>query len=140
MKKFFIALCLFLFSVTTASALELRDYALYLETTGTNIVAKWDDTNNSANVEYEVRLYSFERQVFVAIGKTTNDTITFALQKSGHYTAYIRANFIDQSECGNDCYTDWVLSTDLTYATVNGAPRGWWVYGYLAAPGPIIIE
>lgn len=31
----------------------------------------------------------------------------------------------------------WAKST--THGEVDGADRGWWVYGYLAKPGPIII-
>jgi len=138
MKKFFIIVCLILCSVFVADAAEKKDLVLYLETTGSNIVLKWDDTNDQL-AEYEVRLYSFERKVFVAIGKTTNDTITFQVAKSGHYTAQIQACLIDQSTC-TECCTVWYESSDPEIATVDGSARGWWIYGYLDAPGPIIIE
>ena len=34
----------------------------------------------------------------------------------------------------------WSISTDLNVSKVDGNPRAWWVYGYIAPPGPIVIE
>ena len=132
-----------------AAILEKKDLVLYLETTGSNIVVSWDDTNDQL-AEYEIRLYSFERKVYVAIGKTTNTTITFHMTKSGHYIVQGRACWIDKSECVEDCTdqpedcieccSEWIDSSDPGVSTVDGIPRGWWIYGYLDAPGQIIIE
>lgn len=148
MKSLIIALCL-LFCSTMVHAVEQMDLVLYLEHTGKNITCEWDDTNNNI-ADYEVRLYSFERKTYVALGRTELNTITFQMMKSGHYIAEIRACYKDDPSCIDgcppddpdcvECCSEWVQSSDPAYAAVDGVARGWWLYGYLAPPGPIGIH
>lgn len=36
--------------------------------------------------------------------------------------------------------SEWVNSTMKAFSLVNCKPRAWWVYGHVAAPGPIVIK
>jgi hypothetical protein len=121
-----------------------NDYTLYMSTTGSSLSVAWDHSEDYEQgvVEYELLLYSFERDVFEALATTSSDTLTFTLARAGHYVVYIRACYVDKTTCTeNDvCYSEWVESIDPTYARVDGVAKGWWIYGYLAGPGDITIE
>ena len=36
--------------------------------------------------------------------------------------------------------SEWINSTMEAFSQVDCKPRAWWVYGHVAAPGPIVIE
>jgi hypothetical protein len=36
-------------------------------------------------------------------------------------------------------YSEWAESTDPAVASVNGQPRAWWIFTWIAPTGPIII-
>jgi hypothetical protein len=52
-----------------------------------------------------------------------------SLPRSGHYAYEIQA-------CAGTSCGPWELSTDATYATVNGQKRAWWIYAYQEPKAP----
>ena len=115
----------------TSNTTGKYDYYTYFVTTGAQITVEWLVVSNAKH--YEVQIYNIERKEIKAIGITGNTEMIFSLSRTGHYAARVRAvNDIGASA--------WSESTDPTVATVDGTPRGWWLYGYLAPPGPIIIK
>jgi len=112
------------------AAWEMKDLACYFYTTDSSITAAWAVAPGVD--EYELRLKHYERDVYVDLGSTTDTQYTFSLPRSGHWTLEIR---------GTNSYKQgpWTPATDPIYGTVDGQPRGWWIYGYLAPVGPITI-
>lgn len=109
---------------------ELKDYVTYMGYTNEAITVVWDASINTDR--YDVRLLHVEKNVYIDKGSTVQETMDIYLPKSGHFIVEIRsANALIE---GN-----WCQSTDITYATVNGNPAAWWIYGHVAPVGPITI-
>lgn len=108
---------------------------LYFGTTDKPLKVAWNPEPNAD--EFFFNLYHYESQEEVARGRTQANTVTFMLPRTGHYHARICA--IDD-EGGAVVENLCSLSIDPTRATVNGEPMGWWVFGGVGAPGPIIFE
>jgi len=111
------------------------DIQLYFGTTDKPLKVAWNTEPNAD--EFAFNLYHYESQEEVARGRTPNDNVVFMLPRTGHYHVRVCSiahtnDPIDESLCS--------LSIDPTKATVNGQPMGWWVYGNVGAPGPIIFE
>lgn len=111
-----------------------KDAYLYWGTTDKPLKVAWDAQEGNAFV---FNLYHYEHSEEVARGSTELNEVTFMLPRTGHYHAKVCAiadpgDEVDEVNCS--------LSIDATYAVVDGQPRAWWVYGYVAAPGPIIFE
>ena len=113
-----------------ACAFEAFDYVTYYGETGQQIQIAWDPVSNAAY--YEVQLFSQERGVIVDLDDNTTPGLSmiFVLPYSGHFIGQVRAC---NDELETSC-SEWALSTDPEYATVNDAPRAWWLYGHVAEP------
>ena len=102
-----------------------------MDYTSKTLTVAWDEAQNATGYDY--RFFHVEQQQYTMTGSTANTTITVQLPKSGHYIVEVRAkNDTEQSQ--------WVLSTDVTYATVDGQARAWWIYGHVEPAGPIEIN
>ena len=104
----------------------------YFGTTAEPVTLQW--IVSSGAVGYELRAYHHEQQIYIWMGSTTELTFTYQLPKSGHYTFMVRAVGT------GDKFSTWSESTDPVVAIVDGQPRAWWSYGYVAPPGQIVIE
>lgn len=117
-----------------ASAEDVFEHTTYTATTDKQFTVVWDKVNNA--IHYGIRLYNFERDDEIFIPPTKDTSITLGFQRSGHYVVKVRA-------CNEDydppC-SPWSESTNPDVATVDGKPKGWWLYGYTAPPGEIIME
>ena len=112
------------------SAWELKDYVTYVGHTNEVITVAWNDSTNTDY--YEVRLYHVEKNVYLPRGTTIESTMSINLPRTGHYIVEVRGinSFFEGA---------WSQSTNSNNSEVNGTEKGWWVYGYLAPVGPIII-
>ena len=106
---------------------EAKDYITFFGTTDQTVTVAWDEVPTATL--YELQLHHQEQQVYISIGSTTETTFTFSLPRSGHYIAMVRA-------VNSEGESIWSKSTDPDVA----APKPWWIYGYIAPPGGIIIE
>jgi hypothetical protein len=111
-----------------------QDAYLYWGTTDKPLKIGWDAQPENAFV---FNLYHYEHDVEMARGSTELNGVTFMLPRTGHY--YVRVCAIaDPGDIPLE--ENCSISIDATYAVVDGQPRAWWVYGHVAAPGPIIFE
>jgi hypothetical protein len=138
MKKLIASLFLILFlTITSVSALESdwvgKDYVTAFGTTDKEITVTWNVVDGADL--YDVEMFHVEQNVVAKTVEVTENSITTKLPKSGHYIFRVRACNSSRSDC-----SIWVESIDPEYARVNDQPRAWWVYGYVAPPGPITIE
>ena len=119
--------------------LQAVDLVTFFGSTGQPIKVSWDH-NEPLPDFYQVELYSVERKTGAVItpeGGVTENSFVFTLPRSGHYIAKVRACL---GVCESPpCCGDWSESTDPEVAIVNGQPRGWWLYGYVAPAGAIDI-
>lgn len=114
------------------------DYVTYYGTTDKEIAVKWDVTDGADY--YKVFLNNKERDERIEISDAetlTTNTIQFKLPRSGHYIAEIIACANRDGE--DDICSESSLSSNPEVAMVNGEHRAWWIYGHIAAPGPIVI-
>lgn len=127
------AIIFVLFSARASVAFEAIDRVTHFGTTDKSITLTWDD--QAPAKYYEVRLYHVEREdeVPAGSGRTESNLITFNLPRSGHFIGKVRA-CINAGVCSG-----WSESIDPAVASVKGEARGWWLYGYVAEPGEIII-
>lgn len=105
----------------------ITGWTMHVDTSDKTITVAWDANTEPDLKEYEIVFYNLERETWFAQAKTTQTQITVTL-KTGHYIAFVRA--VDTS----DNKSDW------TSSHVGGSPGPWWIYRYLAPPGPIVIE
>jgi len=83
---------------------------------------------------FEIQIRNIERNIIRNIPETTALTKTFKCLKTGHWTVYIRSKRLVGSTWE---FSEWVNSTDITVATVDGQPRAWWLFTWVAGTGPI---
>ena len=119
------------FSIAFADPMVGVDHHTLIGTTAEIITLGWDECSTATG--YEIRAFHHEQEIYIWVGDTTELTFTYQLPKSGHYTFMVRA--VNSSGESN-----WSESTDPNVAVVEGQSRAWWVYGFVAPPGPIIIE
>jgi len=117
--------------VTGSHEFEPLDYITYFGTTDKTITMAWDAAENA--VKYDIRLYHVEQHVYLKYGYVEGLQVSLKLPKTGHYIPEIRS-----VGTTDDQVSEWV--TSLTAGTVNGELKPWWLYGYVAPPGPIIIN
>ena len=113
------------------------DYHTYWGSTSEPVTVAWDTADGA--VRYEYRAYNPERELVVVSGSTQAHSVTIGFPKAGHYIVQVRS-CSKESECEyiadgdpNNTGSVWISSTDPLYAQVDGQPKGWWVYRYLAA-------
>ena len=132
-----------IFTAWAACAFEAVDHVVYFGTTDQEITVSWDH-NEPHPDRYEVRLFHVERKTNeqAGIGGTAGNNLTFRLPRSGHFVVTVRAcmdSVTAVPDCdAPPCCSEWSESTDPAVAAVNGDPRGWWIYGYVAPPGDIV--
>lgn len=110
------------------------DYVTYYGTTDQDITFGWNPAADGGTpTSYDWRVYHVERKAYVMMGNTPDSQKTIWLPRTGHYKIEVRA----RNAAGT---SQWIMCTDPAFATVNGQPRAWWIYGHVAGPGDIIIE
>jgi len=136
--KYITILVFLIFSLATNAFAEWekKDYVTYFGTTDQTITCAWDAVENAEG--YQVELYHVERDSITRVASEglTDTQIVLSLPRSGHFVPRIRA-CADYPAC--ETYSEWSESTNSEVASVDGQPRAWWIYGYVAPPGPIII-
>ena len=123
------------FSVVKALSADFvaMNHVTYYGTTDNSFSVAWNYPESSATpIEYEIRMRHLERDQLTAIATVPhpNMSITLNVPRSGHYILEIRA----VNDAGS---SEWALSTDPE-SCENGVT--WWVYGYVAPVGPIVIQ
>ena len=103
---------------------EAKDYVTYFGTTDKEISVSWDP-NDPAPERYEVSLKNIERDTMTPIWSGPLPPAIIKLPHSGHFVPMIRA--CQEEQCGG-----WAESTNIEVARVDGQPRAWWLYGYIA--------
>lgn len=139
-KKFIYTMLFVLLFSVNAIAWEKKDYVTYFGTTDQQIKFAWNTSVGATDkTVYEVKLFNVEKdtEVLIANGKTQDTDITISLPRTGHYILRIRA--CSDNTADKKC-SEWVESINPEFATVDGSPRAWWVYGHIASPGTIIIQ
>lgn len=115
-------------------AFDGKDLYTYVGTTDLELKVEWTPVTDATG--YQLELYSVNRNAYVARASTPSPNLTFKVPNQGMYIVRIRA--VRQLAAGADpINSDWSTSDDPTVALVDGNPRGWWIYGFLAPPGPI---
>ena len=120
-----------------AYAGEQVDYVTYIRYTGESITTAWDPpTDNPTYTEVQLHHYEQAQSVPAAVAKVPQPTnqVTFNTGKGGHWIIMAKhckpaATTGDPDEC-----SEIAKSTDPAYAQVDGQPRAWWVYTYVAPP------
>ena len=107
----------------------------YYGTSDNYLTLSWEAGDGAES--YEIRARNVERDVYVFLGKTENLSLKFLIPKTGHYIIELRS----VKNCSGELlYSDWIVSTDPTHFIVNGENKGWWIYGYPAPVGELIIH
>lgn len=120
-----------------ADAGHMYKASSYFEFTGQPVTVGWDRVDRA--VKYVWRIKSVERQKYIIIDgsaehETTETFFTFRIPFVGHFVAEVKAVDAD----GNS--SKWAKSGRDEFGMVDGQPKGWWVYGYIAPAGDIEIE
>jgi hypothetical protein len=109
-----------------------KDITIYWAKTDEVLIAEWDASSGASY--YECRLDWVQGDKILQtypLGTTTDTQINITAPRAGIFIASVRA-------CnGNGCSV-WALSTDLTYATVDGEHKAWMIIFSLSGPGPIV--
>jgi hypothetical protein len=131
------------FAACSAHALEAtgfagKDYYTWYGTTADNVTVSWDQPEGYISGDgFEIQIKNPERSVAVNIPETTALTKTFKCPKTGHWTVHVRSKRLTN---GTWQYSTWADSIDPAVAKVNGQPRAWWLFVWIAGPGPISEE
>jgi len=134
-KKLLISIFVSTLLCYSAYGWESKDLVTYFGTSDKEITIAWDAVENADY--YELKLFSIERNVESVVANNISQTqLKIFLPRSGLFIVRARAC---SNSVGFTC-SEWSTSDNQTFATVDGQPKGWWVYGYLAPPGPIIID
>jgi len=122
---------------TTSSAVVTEDYTIYWVTTVETVTVSWDVSEGASRYEVVVRWFRGDKilQVY-AVGDTADTQLSFTLPRAGAFVAAVRAYGPDPENPGENLYSGWALSTDPTYALVNGQAKAWIIIGAVPAPGP----
>jgi len=147
------------FEIVNAEVDQMAEAYTYVSTTDKQWQVAWDSV---LYCYYKFRVYNLERDVYLPIGedgggelKLTDTTTAMNFPYSGHFVPQVKAcrqcvpdpndengcssTICDGGDCEEVCST-WSKSIDKEVSVVKGADRGWWLYGYLAPAGEIIIE
>lgn len=122
---------LFLFFIAAAFAIAVGDhvgYETYWLLSGTKITIAWEAADAAAT-RYDWEVYSPARKLTLAKG-TTQQTSAQVSVVSGH-------NVMMVSACNDTGCSEPAVSTNAANSTVDGQPKGWWVFGILDKPGQL---
>ena len=124
---------------------EVYDVVTYWDFTEKYETVAWDPVQDNPDTEevesaaeyYNIKMLHIEQNVELARGRVDHPGTQAALvfPRSGHYKVMVNACNHD-SEGVEQC-SDWAESTNSQYATVDGQPKGWWVYRHISPPGPL---
>ena len=115
-----------------ASAVSVHDHVTYTLYTGEALTMAWDVVENAETYEVQLLRFEWDNEVVQEWVGITTTTQEISPPKAGMYIIQVRA-------CNEAGCSDWAISTSVEFASVDGEPRSWWVYGYTAPPGPIVI-
>jgi len=108
-----------------------KDITIYWATTSETITLEWDASAGATYYECELNWMQGDKVLQTySLGTTTNTQIIVTAPRAGVFIARVRA-------CNTACSV-WSLSTDPTYAVVDGEHKAWIIIFSLAGPGPII--
>lgn len=110
---------------------RLEDSSIYFLHTGEQVTAAWDAIETATR--YECQIYFILQSLAYPLPSTQATKITFVLPRTGPYILKVRA-------CNNAGCSLWAESNKKEFATINGEPRGWILYGSPAPAGGIEIE
>ena len=84
---------------------------------------------------YNIKMMHIEQNVEIARGRVDHPGVQAAVvfPRSGHYKLMVNACRMVGDPAVEEC-SEWAESTDPTYATYNGQPKGWWVYRHISPP------
>jgi hypothetical protein len=112
---------------------EKKDYVTYYGTSNHTITAAWDAAPGATYYELEILHVERNTKTSIASGHSLTATQkTFLLPRTGHYIVSVRACDSSISNC-----SEWVSSLE---GTVDGVKRAWWIYAFVAPPGPIVVH
>ena len=114
-----------IFGVLAARGADVYEYTTHYGFTNDTWTVAWDPVATAT--EYEYRVFNFERKVYMVIGRTSQTQVTVNLPKTGHWVFEVR------SFDGTLYSETWASSIDDNYAS----PKSWWIFTWLAPPGPI---
>jgi hypothetical protein len=138
MKTIIISIVIFFLLMTSNVYAEWvkKDYVTYFGTTDQSITVKWDAVDNAQG--YQLELYHVERDSITKVASEglTTTQLELTLPRSGHFIPRVRA-CSDYPAC--ETHSEWSESINSEVAIVDGEARSWWIYGYVAPPGQIII-
>lgn len=146
MKKYFSIIIIFLVltgcggqkSFLVSDGFEGKDYYTYYGTTADTAQASWErPPNYIAGQDYfDIKLYNPERDIEIIIAEAFDGfTIEFKCPKTGHWVVRLRTARQNQDQTW--LYSEWIESIDSNHATVDGQPRAWWLFSWVASTGPI---
>lgn len=133
MKGFLVALLVGLsLSSGVPQHLTGREYVVKEDT----VKIEWGAVVHPDLKNYEYRCLMFDKEPITEYerGVTTATNHVFPRPRTGHFEFQVRA-CPTQGEC-----SEWAVSTDPQYATVDGQSMGWWVFWKRTPPGGVIIE
>jgi len=137
MKKILTIVLTLLILVIPVFALEISglsgftgyDYYTWFGKTTDNVTIYWDAPEEYiAGDKFQIQIKNPERNISVNIPETAALNKTFKCPKLGHWIVCIRTKRIVS---GIPKYSSWKESTDAKIATVDGKPRGWWLYTWV---------
>jgi len=142
----------FLFFSLSAYAWEEIDYHLYYGDTSKFITVAWGDPRvttpentmddyNPATDSFEISIFNKERNIEQVVATNIPGNVfeySFRAPKTGHWIPKIRVvryEIVDGVE--ENTVTDWSESINPEVAEVNGLPKAWWIFAWIAPVGPI---
>lgn len=110
-----------------------QDLYTYVGTSDLQLKVDWTPVEDAT--QYQVELYSVDRNVYVARANTPTVGLNIRPPHQGLFIVRVRA--IREPISGPVVNSNWVTSDDPEVGLVNGKQKGWWVYSFLAPPGQI---
>ena len=140
MKKFITFLILFLMLTVRPAWAEWEAIknVTYFGTTDEQISVAWNASADAT--EFDLQLYHVEQKRNLAIATTPNKEMILTIPRTGHYIIKVRAKKPDPDNTDEWITSIWAESDDSKYGMVDGQPQGWWVYGYPAPVGGLILN
>jgi len=121
--------CSLLFTPISINCQTYRDGVEYVKTD--DITFAWDGDPAATRYEVIATWIDPTNEFEYDLGETTETQIIISRPRTGHFMFKVRA-------CNTTC-SEWSESTDPTVATVDGQPKGWWVFWKVPPPtGPVI--
>lgn len=135
-KLLLIASFLLIYPIYSQAGFSGKDNYTWYGTTADIVTVAWDaPVGYISGDRFEIQIKNPERNIVVNIPETTALTKTFKCPKVGHWIVYVRSKRQNPDLTWD--YSGWADSTDSMVSSVNNQPRAWWLYVWLAGPGPI---